>query len=349
MKRLASLLALVVLCAGLSSCGGGNGVTVTAQFRDSAGLFVGNDVGVLGVHVGKVTRIDPQGPLVVVTLHIDPGVKIPAGAGAAIVSRSVATDRYVELTPVYDGGATMKGGTTIALAKTRNPVEFDQLLGSIDELTSSVAGPKRESSAFSDVISVLAATLKGNGSRIGQTVTDLNAALEAVDGGSGDAAAILTNLDTLTTALATNDKTVRAFSDNVTSATKMLNDEHVLLGQTFDALAAMLQKVAAFAHDHRTEIGGQLDNITSISRTLLKHQGELKETIETMPLLLQNVQRAVDSDGRLTFKVRPGDLVPGEVAAQALCNELRAGLCDAVDFKTIPLFGILKLLAGEQK
>ena len=348
-KRLASLLALVLLVSGLSSCGTGGGMTVTAQFRDAAGLFVGNDVGVLGVKVGTVKKIDPAGKIVNVTLQIDSGVRIPSNAGAVIVSRSVATDRYVELTPVYDSGAAMAPGTTIAIAKTRTPIEFDQLLGSIDELTSTVAGPDPKSSAFSDVITVLAGTLRGNGPRIAQTVKDLNSALEAVDGGSGDAAEILGNLDTLTKALATNDKAVRDFSDNVTDATTMLNDEHVLLGQTFDALAAMLKKVAAFSKEHRAEIGSQIDDITSISKTLLKHQGEFAETLETMPLLLQNVQKAVDSDGRLTFKVRPGDLIPGKVAAGEMCDELPSGLCDQLDLQNSSLFDILNLLTGVKK
>lgn len=348
-KRLPGFLALLLLTSVLSSCGGAGGLTLTAQFRDSAGLFVGNDVGVLGVHVGKVTRIDPDGPLVNVTLQIDPGVRIPRDAGAVIVSRSVATDRYVELTPVFASGATMASGTTIALAKTRNPVEFDEVLKSVDDLTSAVAGPGQKSSAFGDVIKMLAQTLDGNGSRIAQTTKDLNAALQAVDGGSGDAAAILGNLDTLTTALASNDTAVRSFSDNVTRATTMLDDEHQLLGQTFDALAVMLRKVAGFSEDHRARIGTQLEDITTISRTLLKHQDEFAETLGTMPLLLQNVQKAVDKDGRLTFRVRPGDLVPGKESAGELCAELPTGLCDQLDLQHSSFFDILNLLSGVRK
>lgn len=349
MRRLTVLLAIVLLGSGLSACGGRGGTHVTAEFRDSAGLFVGNDVGVLGVKVGKVVKIDPAGPLVKVTLDIDPDIKIPADAGAVIVSRSVATDRYVELTPVYDSGPTMRAGTIIPLTHTRNPVEFDDLLHSINELTDSVAGPDGKSSALGDVLSVGAQVLDGNGKRIAQTVTDLAGALESVNGGSGDAEDIIKNLDTLTHALATNDKTVRDFSDNVADATQMLDDEHVSMQQTFDALSAMLKKVAAFAREHRAEIGSQLDEITSLSRKLLTHQQQLGETLETIPLMMQNVERSVGSDDRLTMKIRPGDLLPGATAAQALCNEFPAGVCDQVDFKSIPLFGILNLLAGVEK
>ncbi|MDQ3155206.1 MAG: MCE family protein [Actinomycetota bacterium] len=345
MRRIAGLLLIALMASTMSACGG-NDTKITAEFSDAAGLFVGNDVGVLGVKVGTVTKIDPAGPIVRVTMSVDPGVKVPSNAGAVIVSRSVATDRYVELTPVYDRGATMKSGTLIALKSTRNPVEFDELLSSIDSLTGTLAGPDDKASALTDVLSVGADVLDGNGKRISQTVADLSEALEAVNGNTGDGAAILDNLDTLTKALAANDKTVRDFSDNVTDATKMLDDEHLLLQETFDALAATLKKVASFVRDHRAEIGDQLDDIATLSRTLLDHQKQLGETLEVMPLMMQNVDRAVDSDDRLTMKVRPGDLIPGETAAKALCSEIPGGACDSLDFSKVPLFKILDLLAG---
>jgi ABC-type transporter Mla subunit MlaD len=53
LKRL--LVVLVLVVTPLSGCGGSGPTTVTAQFSDAAGLFEGNDVGVLGVRVGSVT------------------------------------------------------------------------------------------------------------------------------------------------------------------------------------------------------------------------------------------------------------------------------------------------------
>ena len=347
-RRLGAVLVMAIVFGTLTSCGRSD-TQITAEFRDAAGLFVGNDVGVLGVGVGHVTRIDPVGTKVRVTMTVDSDVKIPADAGAVIVSRSVATDRYVELTPVYDHGPTMKSGTDIDMAKTRNPIEFDELLKSVNTLSSAVAGPDGKASAFKDVLSVGADVLQGNGDRIARTVSDLTKALDAVNGGSGDVASVLGNLDTLTKTLADNDKIVRSFSDNVTSATTMLDEDHQLMEKSFNALSAMLVKVADFVRKHRTQIGGQLDNLTSVSRTLLKDQDDLAELLETMPLMMQNVEKSVDSDGRLTFKVRPADLLPGPVAVQALCNELPVDLCSGLDLTNLSLFKILDLLAGVSK
>ncbi|MEJ7633823.1 MCE family protein [Aeromicrobium sp.] len=346
-RRLAATIVVGMLVGLLSACGGGDGTTVTAEFRDSAGLFDGADVGVLGVRVGEVTQIDPVGSKVRVTLKIDPGVKVPADAGAVIVSRSVATDRYVELTPVYESGATMRDGATIVLGQTRNPVEFDEVLASVDELATAVAGPDGKSNALGDMLSVGADTLDGNGARIAQTVSDLGKALGAFNDGSGDAIAVLNDLDALTSTLASNDKTVRRFSDQLTSATDLFDDESQAMEDTIDALTAMLREVAAFVRENRSEIGSQLDDITTLSQSLLEHQGELGDLVETMPLFMQNLDRAVDG-GRLTMKVRPGDLVPGKIALEALCKELPVAgdLCAGLD-STAGLLDLLKILRGE--
>ena len=137
MKRLLATLVTALMTLQLGGCClvDGGSRTVTVMFADTAGLFEGNDVGVLGVRVGKVTEIEPDGDAVRVTLTIDdPDVRFPERANAAVVARSVATDRYVEVTPVYAGGPQLRDGATIPLDRTVTPVDFDQVLASVDKL-----------------------------------------------------------------------------------------------------------------------------------------------------------------------------------------------------------------------
>jgi len=339
-------IAAALMAGLLSACGGGGGTTVTAQFQDAAGLFEGNDVGVLGVRVGSVSKVTPQGDHVDVVLRLDPGVKAPANAAAVVVSRSVATDRYVELTPVYDSGAVLRSGTIIPVARTRTPVEFDQLLSSLKNISSTVAGPKGDAAPLNSLLDIGAKTLDGNGARLGTTLHNLAGALESVD--SRDLTGTLTNLDKLTSALATNDDLVRTFSREVTTATTMLDEQHVSIETTFNALAAMVSEVADFARTHRAQISDQLDSIASISSSLLDHSRSLENLVSTMPLMMQNTKRAIDSRDHLVFRTRPLDLVPGKSAAQRLCAAFPPGSCNGVDFEQIPLFALMQTLAGVQ-
>ena len=70
---------------------------LSAMFNDTTGLYVGNDVRVLGVDVGEVTAVKPSGTSVRVDMKFPEGTEIPANADAAIMQSSLVTDRFVEL------------------------------------------------------------------------------------------------------------------------------------------------------------------------------------------------------------------------------------------------------------
>lgn len=340
LKRLIVVLALAV--TPLTACGGSGPTTVTAQFSDAAGLFEGNDVGVLGVRVGSVTKVQPKGDHVVVTLSIDGDVKVPADAGAVIVSRSVATDRYVELTPVYDSGPVLEPGAVLPMARTRTPVEFDDLLASLTDISDELSG---QSQPLNELLSIGSETLEGKGQKIADSMRGLADTLGAIDDGSGDIADTLDNLDQLTTTLADNDRLVRRFNGEVTEAASMLDDQHEAIESTFTVLSAMLRRVASFSHDHRASIATQIEDITELSNTLLEHREGLEDVVSTLPLMMQNVDRAIDEDDRLNMRTRPGDLVPAEDTVRLLCESIPA-ICDATELENLSLLDILGAIAG---
>lgn len=346
-RRLVTALIAAVIPLGLvSACAGSSGTTVTAQFQDAAGLFTGNDVGVLGVRVGEVTEITPRGAYVDVQLQIDDGVKIPADASAVVVSRSVATDRYVELTPVYEGGAVLASGTVISPDRTRSPVEFDALLSSLSRISDDLAGPDKDAKPVNDLLKVLSKNLDGNGATMAKGLRDLAIALEDTNAASGDIEGNLKNLDTLTAALAENDALVRRFTTEVADATEMLDDEHESVEQTFDALSAMVREVTKFAREHREDISTQVEDMTAVVKAMVENRRRLSQLVETFPLMLQNVDRAIDEKDRLTFRTRPLDLLPGTGAFKVLCSNFPPGTCDGLEAGAATLFDLLARLAG---
>ncbi len=347
-RRLVAALAAAVLTLGALAGCGSSGTTVTARFADAAGLFTGNDVGVLGVRVGEVSKITPRGDHVDVTLQIDSGVKVPADAGAVVVSRSVATDRYVELTPVYDSGPVLQNGTVIGESRTRSPVEFDQLLESLRRISDDLSGKEGKAQPVNDLLDVGAKTLDGNGATIARGLRDLAATLDSVNGMSDDVVGNLENLDTLTAALADNDALVREFTRQVADATELLDDEHESMEQTFNALAAMVREVTRFSREHRADIRDQVEDMQAVVAGMVEERRGLERLLQALPLMMQNVDRAIDENDRISFRTRPGDLAPGSAAFTVLCSNLPAGACDGLDAATATLFDLLQLFAGVQ-
>ncbi|HEX7716497.1 MAG TPA: MCE family protein, partial [Marmoricola sp.] len=221
------LLVVLATLVGLSGCTPvlGGTMTVTALMADSAGLFVGNDVGVLGVPVGKVTSIKPEGTHVRVTMSIDSDQPVPADAGAVVVARSVATDRYVELTPVYHSGPRMKDGAVIPEPQTRTPVDFDEVLEALDTFTSGIAGSKGTSDAIANILREGSRAVDGKGELFNEAITSLGGAVNSISGQREDIAGTVKALDTLTSTIESNQQLTEDFVHQVSRASRLLADE----------------------------------------------------------------------------------------------------------------------------
>ena len=129
------LLALVAAVAVTLFRGGDDRKYLTASFPRTVSLYEGSEVRVLGVPVGKVEKVEPAGDTVTVKMYYDAKVDVPADAQAVIIAPSVVGDRFVQLTPVYDGGKKLADGAVLDTDKTSTPLELDQVYASIDDLT----------------------------------------------------------------------------------------------------------------------------------------------------------------------------------------------------------------------
>src|SRR4051795_5878126 len=91
---IACVLGLVVAGALWWTLSDANKKHLTAYFPSAIGLYVGNSVRVLGVDMGVITGVQPQGDRVRVEMEYDRSIAVPADAQAAIIAPSLVSDRY---------------------------------------------------------------------------------------------------------------------------------------------------------------------------------------------------------------------------------------------------------------
>lgn len=328
LRSLGALVAVaaVLLTSGCGVVGGADKITVKAYLADSAGLFVGNDVGILGVTVGEITAIEPEGDKVLVTMEIDADQPVPADAGAVVVARSVATDRYVELTPVFhDGDKKMADDTTIPLEKTQTPVDFDQVLASLNEFATGIGGNERTTKAVQRFIDAGTRALQGRGPLLNQTIHSLADGVDGIASQRDDVAATLKSLDVLLTTIANNESTARAFIQQVSRASTLLADERENFRQALRSLDSAVTTVAKFAVDNRQAIVDNVNGSTRLMKTVLSKQDRLAEILRVMPLALENL-RMIKGD-RLPVRVSPLILDPLGGVLKSVCDRLPLNLC----------------------
>ena len=349
-RRVTALLLCLLVLLGSGGCTMGANplqreMTVTAYFPTATGLFTGNDVGILGVKVGRVDRIVPEGDRVKVVLKVDADQPVPATAGAVVVSRSAATDRYVELTPVWASGPKMRDGAVIPLSRTRTPVEFDEVLGTLGSFAEQIGGDGPTRNAVRRLLSQSAHTLAGHGQLLNDSVTGLSAATGRVHEQRGNAEQTLVALDQLTTTVARNQGTVRRFVTQVSRASRLLAEERANFRTSLRAVTRMITDVADFAKENRAAMTRVVGHTNATLRTVLKDRDQVAEILRITPLAMQNLQKVVKPNGRITVRINPSALLPIGGLVQKLCNVLPGDLCTGIGLDpTVLVDNLLNLL-----
>jgi phospholipid/cholesterol/gamma-HCH transport system substrate-binding protein len=290
------LVALVVigLCAAALALWPRSGrVTVGADFSRAVGLYPGSDVRILGVRVGQVDAVEPDGDHVHVTLSYDDRYRVPATAKAAIVAPSLVSDRYVQLLPVYESGPALASGARIPLDRTAVPVELDRVSRSLDDLMVAL-GPDgaNKDGALDALLRTSAANLEGNGEALGSTVHDLSTALTTLSGSKEDLFGTVRNLQSFTSMLAANNAQVRRLNSDLATVAVHLSAEREDLKATLANFGVALDEVSSFVHDNRALLKSDLSRAVAVTNTLVKNRQALAETLENAPVALSNLQNA---------------------------------------------------------
>ena len=303
----------------------GRAITVTAQFEDSVGLYVGNAVSVLGMPVGEVTAIVPNGSYVAVKLEIGDRVDLPADVQAVTVSTSVLTDRHVELTPVYHGGPKLKNGDVVGLARTRTPVEFDRTLAMVDNLSRSLRGDGHGHGPLADLVNLGDKMATGNGPTIKATLDELAQALRlSADNGTQskkDIQDVAANLAELTQSAADNDSAIREFGSNIRQLSDILADQDLGAGNTGKQLNDILDQAATLLRENRDGLKSTVSDARTLTAAIDDYRREIAEFFDVAPLAIDNVYNAVDANaGSLRIHFLPDKILFNGQFAKEVCN-----------------------------
>ncbi|MDR3654549.1 MAG: MCE family protein [Mycobacterium sp.] len=329
-------------------------ITVTAQFDTASGLYEGNVVAVLGMPVGKITKITPRGGYVEVEFTVDRNVKVPADAQAVTVSTSILTDRQIELTPPYRGGPTLENHDTIGLTRTKTPVEFSRVLSVLDRVTKSLEGDGHGGGPIADLINSGAAVVDGNGGKMKQALDELSRALRlSSDGGAQTREQITTivkNVSSLLEAAAANDAKLREFASTIHLASQILADEDIGTGNTGKRLDQLVQQATDLLDAHRDTIRQAVLNGNILAKTATDNQREIAELLDLAPMVADNVYNTIDrANGAVRGRLLTDRAALDTQYAKEICNlmGLRQLGCSTGTLQDFgPDFGLTYVLDG---
>ena len=104
---------------------GNKGYELYAFFSNSGGLKTGSSVMIAGVDVGHVKTITLEDYQARVVMGVDEGIKIQEDAIAAVKTKGLIGEKFIEITP---GGSDKIIPPGERIRETLPPVDFEQLI-----------------------------------------------------------------------------------------------------------------------------------------------------------------------------------------------------------------------------
>ena len=269
--------------------------TVTAHFDRTVSLFEGSEVRVLGVNVGVVSAVVPEGNSVRVEMEYDPQYTVPADAEAVIITPTVVADRFVQLTPAYTGGPKMQDGADIAMRDTGVPVELDRVYSSLSDLSNAL-GPNgvNADGSLDTLLSAGTKAFKGQGAQGNEMLTELSKAVTTLGDGSGELFATVRQLELFITTLARNDRFVEAFIADLAAVSQQLSGEREELRAMLGNLAGAVGKVERFVRDNKDIVESDVAALGDVAGTIARQNKALATILDVGPLGANNLALAYD-------------------------------------------------------
>lgn len=263
----------------------------SAEFTTSRGLYVGDDVRIMGVEVGRITAIEPRGDRVVITFDVDADRRIPADAQAAIMAPTLVSARFLQLTPAHTGGPELPAGDTIPLGRTAVPVEWDEITEQLSRLTTELGPtPDDPQGPLGEVLETAADNVDGHGPALRDTLEQLSAALRTLADGRQDLFGTLGHLQVFVDALSASGDQIVSFHNRLASVTQTLDANRDDMGAALASLDTVLVDVERFVRSNREQLDTTVTRTAELTETLAAQRDGIAQVLHVAPTALSNLQ-----------------------------------------------------------
>lgn len=301
--------------------------TICATFRDGFGLYRGNNVSLLGVDVGKVVSVEPQGDVVKVSIELPRGLDLPADVKALTSGNSVVTDMRVELTKAYQGGPKFTGDHCLEAKNgdTKTPVPPSETLETLSTFIDGLTGNADPNQAVGEIATLLRRvqeSIAGRGQEINEVFrksmrlfnTDVFPEPLLVD--------LIESSDLLLRELNTTSKIdIQELEDNMVGSIEYLTQWQATFAKAIYADAQLLTSLSYSVQRLEPMLGRLLQLLLPALHQLLMALTNNIDLLKQIPTLINNVQAIFDPS------IEPGAQSFGPVALDLAVTAAK-GTCE---------------------
>jgi len=268
----------------------GSQFEISAEFSDATGLLKGDVVKAAGVTIGRVSDIQIDDGLAIVTMSIDGDAELPSDLGAEISFRNLVGQRMVDLVaaPGPSGGGLaaagsvqpgpLEPGTLIPLSRTEPAFDLTELFNGLRPLIHST-----------------------NPADVNTVTREL---LIALRGRSGAVEEVFANLADISDEVASKDRQLSTLLDNLHVVTDDLAGRDAQLRGTLADLKTFLAELSASQDDLETALVNLDDAAQRLGRIIAANDDLIEKEIDDLAVILDAVN-AKRRDLRAALRALP--------------------------------------------
>lgn len=303
--------------------------TYCAEMPDAIGLFDGSDVTVMGVPVGRVTRIESHGVTARVEFELPASRTLPVDVGATTLSDTLIADRKLAIVGTESGGAGWDSAACIT--KTLTPKSMSQTFAALTELADELNGLGNPDS-INRGIAGLNTMSTGTGEEINTILHRLGSALDSPDAAIGHIGALIDALGSLARSGAAHWPEIQ---DMLTRLAGALDDVNNIAVPPVLRIVDELVEIMPALNDVTVRIGGpllrKLEAVENLPQLLAAGVAGLRDLLTMAPAIGSAFTGAIDPVTRTASVAYapPRVAIPAQDAGQvcAVVNTIAPGRC----------------------
>ena len=270
--------------------------TITGEFAQASGVRSNAEVTYLGVHYGRVSKVERRTGGVLITMKIDRGKDLPADAIASIFRKSAIGEPYIDFTPSPDADVptgTLEGGDRVPQERTRVPLEFSELLRSASKLVGSI-----EPDAAGSLIHELALGLDGRGEDLRDLTLGFDRITAVFAARTDELDRLAENNTRIIGVLADHRLSIGRSISNLRAVSESLRNSKGDLERLFRDGPAFLTTTADLVADQKANLDCLLADLTPVLQLASRpdHVAGLATLLEQGPLGFGYVFSAIDRE-----------------------------------------------------
>ena len=262
-------------------------VPYAAVFSDVFGLREGDDVRMAGVRVGRVEKIELEGPNAKVSFVVQDDQQVLGNTVASVTYQNIVGQRYLGLSLGKSGDpGPLPAGSIIPIERTDPSFDVGTLLNGYEPLFS-VLNPRDADNLTKGVI----ASLQGDEASIAALVNQTAELTDAFAGRDQELGGVITDLNAVATNLAQHNNDLDHVIDQTRTMVSTFEARRPELVESIGSISRVVQQLSQVADDVYPSLNELVVRQPGFAAHLVSIEPQRAFTGANLPLLLKGFAR----------------------------------------------------------